>query len=63
MSNKLILMWLRRHGMLCRKYKYAVPSKPRVSKTIYPTPDGKQFSSNGQEWYGIIGKNEIKANQ
>ena len=54
MKNKTIKIWLRRNGLLCRKYEYKVPSKPRVSHTIYPTDKGKQFDINGNEFYGIL---------
>ena len=36
MKNKTLKIWLRRNGLLCRKYKYAIPTKPRISHTIQP---------------------------
>ena len=29
-------IWLRRAGLLCRKYELRYPKKPRVKSTIYP---------------------------
>ena len=53
MKNKSLKIWLRKVGLLCRKYEYKIPSKPRISKTIYPTAEGKQYDRNGVEFYGI----------
>lgn len=36
MKNKNFKIWLRRNGLLCRKYEYKAPSKPRISHTIQP---------------------------
>lgn len=52
MRNKALKIWLRKHGLLCRRYEYKVPTKPKVGKTIYPN-GVKEFGYNGNEWYGI----------
>lgn len=36
MKNKTLKIWLRRNGLLCRKYKYIAPREPRISHTVYP---------------------------
>jgi len=38
MKRRPLLMWMRRHGMLCRKYKYIPPRKPRIQSTYDPGP-------------------------
>lgn len=53
---KKLKLWLRSLGLLCKKYEYKIPSKPKISKTIYPTEQGKQYDSKGNEFYGIVQK-------
>lgn len=36
MKNKKLKIWLRSKGLLCRRYEYKVPTKPRVSHTVQP---------------------------
>lgn len=36
MKNKRLKIWLRRKGLLCRKYEYRAPKKPRISHTVQP---------------------------
>jgi hypothetical protein len=57
MKNKNFKIWLRKKGLLCRKYEYKVPSKPKISHTIYPTENGKQYDRKGNEFYGIVKDN------
>lgn len=54
MKYKTLKIWLRRNGLLCRKYKYIVPREPKISHTVYPTENGKQYDRNGNEFYGIV---------
>ena len=54
MKNKKLKIWLRSKGLLCRRYEYKIPLKPRISHTVYPTPQGKQYDRNGNEFYGTI---------
>ena len=54
MKNKTLKIWLRRNGLLCRKYEYRAPKKPKISYTVYPTHEGKQYDRNGNEFYGIV---------
>jgi|TARA_R110000796_G_scaffold93095_1_gene197517 hypothetical protein len=35
---KKILIWLRRHGLLCKKYVYTPPKTPRIQSTVNPGP-------------------------
>ncbi len=55
MKNKTLKIWLRKNGLLCRRYEYKAPTKLRISHTVYPNGKPQKSEHGEHEWYGIKG--------